>query len=92
MLFFASYIFLYAWYVPIAKGPRFTNGLYLPLLFGLLFTINKLATMIGVFHIRQFEIDVTKLMRLFNVMIFIFVLGDFFFHAPMALSKGYFGG
>jgi hypothetical protein len=91
VLYFGSYLFLYTWYAAISWGHRFTYSLYLPLLFGLFFTINQLGSEVGIFHVDEFEIDATRLVRLFNVVIFIIVLGDFFFHAPEALSVGYFG-
>lgn len=91
LLFFllnlGGYMFLFSWYFPIAGGPRFIYGLFLPSLF-LIFAVIKKITR------EDNKMRFANNIRWFNyldIIIFSFLIYDFYYVVMLKFPNGYFG-
>ena len=89
-LFFAGYIFLFAWYYPIAGGPRFLYGLFLPFLFSIYLAL-KYLTAQAHFLIKGKSISQAYFLEIANACLIALLVLDAYIVIIEKLPNGYFG-
>jgi hypothetical protein len=88
---FTAYLLLYAWYVPISKGPRFTFSLVLPLLFTGMLALQALTAQAKPIRFFRTPISPSRLLGLFNFAMLLLLLIDLLKYIPGELATKYFG-
>lgn len=89
-LYALGYTILNAWYFPIAGGPRFITGLFIPLLFSSIVSIRKLTDDKHI-HIGRWRIDMVHLFEWSNAIIIAILMMDAYITFTRILPYGYFG-
>jgi hypothetical protein len=91
ILYFFGYIVLYAWYVPIAAGPRFLLGLQLPYLFSVFMVLQELQNKTPALKIKTLTINPLIVFRSMDWVIFALLITDFYLIITEKLPNGYYG-
>ncbi|MEA3351419.1 MAG: hypothetical protein U9Q82_12415 [Chloroflexota bacterium] len=91
LLNFFGYLVLFAWYFPLAGGPRFIYGLFLPVAFFLFVVTDKLSKHIDSTKIKINENGHFYLLNLVDAVVFATLLIDFYYVITTKLPGGYFG-
>ena len=89
-MYILGYIFLFAWYTPIASGPRFFLSLFLPILIGV-FTAIKLLINENHFMILGHKIEQEKFFSAINMVVLALVISDAYLTITKIMPNGYFG-
>ena len=88
LLFLTAYITLFAWYEPIAGGPRFMYGLFIPLAFSIFVVL------------KEFEQEIVLGLKLvggktfyktIDILTFSLLIGNFYLILTSLMPTGYFG-
>jgi len=89
-LFFGCYLLLYAWYTPLAGGPRFIYGLLLPYFYSIFTAIYGLAKGPAVI-VGSRQIQQPQILRFVNSLVLALLTSDIFIIITKTLPNGYFG-
>ena len=89
-LYLLGYILLFAWYFPIAGGPRFFAGLYIQIMFSIFMILNTLQN--GKFiRLANCQIKRSRLFDLTNIVVVALLISDIYIVITKLLPNGYFG-
>ncbi|MBC8336698.1 MAG: hypothetical protein ISR59_08925 [Anaerolineales bacterium] len=89
---FGANLILYAWYSPIASGPRFTYSLYIPFIYTIFLIINnclKESKWTG--NNNQLLLNIHHLFTGVNLTVIGLFLYEILYHIPVVMSSVYFG-
>jgi len=94
-LFFGFYVLgyslLFSWYAPVAGGPRFLYGLFIPFVFSVYWLIQKL----GSAELRVLFYNPPLIMRVytsaFDILLFALLMAQIYQVIVLELPNGYFG-
>lgn len=73
LCYFAGYLVLYAWYVPIGSGIRFVLAQFIPFMFSVIYTTNRLS--VRSVYIKSYEKRL-KVWTIFNALVLLLVIHD----------------
>ena len=90
LFYFCGYLLLFAWYTPIAKGPRFVYGLFLPFLFSIFIALHEITRDAD---IKQAGLLISgrRLLEAIHLVTIGILIFDAYLVISQVLPNGYFG-
>jgi hypothetical protein len=93
LLFFASNLFLFAWFAPIANyfDARFTYGLYVPYMYSVFLALYTISKEIN-WKINRVRLSLkgVGLFKAGNLLVAVLVIFEYIVHIPTAMTTGWF--
>ena len=90
VLYAMGYFVLFAWYHPIAGGPRFMTGLFLPLIFSSFMLIKALSDN-KIIRFFRYRIKLSKSLEGINALTIAMIISDAYIIITKIMPQGYFG-
>ncbi len=91
IFFLLGYLILFSWYAPIAGGPRFLYGLFLPFVFSLYWLIEKLNFAENRWQFFGVYLTSDGAIRVFDMILFALMMAQIYTIVVLKLPFGYFG-